>query len=994
MSTYCMKEFGIAMAKDKLLVVACEPLQSITTVDPTMYPHASNALAYLEGGGQVIFHDQDDVVAEIMKFIPRQQYTEQEADSFFQSLKQEQEDKARLAREAEEQAQLAREAEEAAKRARAEEERAKLTVEIERQQQRMLEADEQRRAAKAELERQQRLLSAAGFTAGDDHRRSVRSGLIRSQTTAELADWLRAVKLSQYTHSLDAAGYDLDTIRGLTITEVEQAVEQIIPATCGGDILKFKKAIQALQSNRGRQHLIAPTGGSTVREPSRRGQVIGGDLLSLLETLELAERVAQKRSTTKGVSDAPDSEDANTIELEALSIERREEAMQDWSFVGAPVKFDDMLGRVSAISASKVTVDWVDTDVLRRPIYSGPSSTFEMHKLSRPSLHEELEAEAGNDAIETVADVEKRREVHAKGLSWCFSGAVVKVLESATKESVANEGLNASLLETSGCSDDVGFVLQSPHRRSNTVEVLLLSEFHADESESGCRNTFCNKRQPTQISVETARVTRATPAEQTEALELRHHSLLKYEKSCGRPLGPMTIVAMLLFTASTVWLCVLLATMSPSVPFSRGSAAAALPWIVFGAGVACRPRRLGPMLCHAIFALMISIACTSSDCVVAPSDLHLHGSAPRGLTLHSSDATACPTSDGATCVQSRSFGSANYNNHDNCDIRIHGGDKSGLSLQFVAFNTESGCDMVSIDGRSYSGSLPECTTDITADSEISWHTDSSDTEDGWKMCLVDSDESDRSCASYNDNDDDDDDDGSCDPGAVFSTLGVSLSGFLVLVVVCAYENDEKRANATVLEQPKQISARWKKQEEALVWCAKGAVVGYEEYVGVATGNPHDTGTAKASKFIGAPHVDVWVRWCVTDQTAREGRCSGCRSKSTDTEPLMTHVTQVPVDENGVVIWYCDKCWEKNKYACRSATQNMPVAYLSPGNVDAQQQAESFLNANIELMNETASNTTAGKTEEQKKKDEAFLKGLAITLGVFLFIMLIVAVASD
>ena len=54
-SPYCMKEFGIAQAMDKLLVVACEPIRDITAVDPSKYPHASNALAYLLGGGQVIF---------------------------------------------------------------------------------------------------------------------------------------------------------------------------------------------------------------------------------------------------------------------------------------------------------------------------------------------------------------------------------------------------------------------------------------------------------------------------------------------------------------------------------------------------------------------------------------------------------------------------------------------------------------------------------------------------------------------------------------------------------------------------------------------------------------------------------------------------------------------------------------------------------------------------------------------------------------------------
>ena len=68
-SPYCMKEFGIALASHKLLVVACEPLAEINAVDPSAYPYASNALAYLMGGGQVIFNDTEDVVAEILKFV-------------------------------------------------------------------------------------------------------------------------------------------------------------------------------------------------------------------------------------------------------------------------------------------------------------------------------------------------------------------------------------------------------------------------------------------------------------------------------------------------------------------------------------------------------------------------------------------------------------------------------------------------------------------------------------------------------------------------------------------------------------------------------------------------------------------------------------------------------------------------------------------------------------------------------------------------------------
>lgn len=39
-----------------LQVVACEPIPNIMAVDPSAFPHASNALAYLDGGGQVIFH--------------------------------------------------------------------------------------------------------------------------------------------------------------------------------------------------------------------------------------------------------------------------------------------------------------------------------------------------------------------------------------------------------------------------------------------------------------------------------------------------------------------------------------------------------------------------------------------------------------------------------------------------------------------------------------------------------------------------------------------------------------------------------------------------------------------------------------------------------------------------------------------------------------------------------------------------------------------------
>ena len=40
-SPYCMKEFGIALAKGKLLAIAIDPLSEIVAVDPSKYPYAA-----------------------------------------------------------------------------------------------------------------------------------------------------------------------------------------------------------------------------------------------------------------------------------------------------------------------------------------------------------------------------------------------------------------------------------------------------------------------------------------------------------------------------------------------------------------------------------------------------------------------------------------------------------------------------------------------------------------------------------------------------------------------------------------------------------------------------------------------------------------------------------------------------------------------------------------------------------------------------------------
>ena len=73
-SPYCMKEFGVALTTGNLLVVACEPIEQIMAVKAEVVRgeniHASTALAYLDTGGQVIFHGTEDTAKEILKFLP------------------------------------------------------------------------------------------------------------------------------------------------------------------------------------------------------------------------------------------------------------------------------------------------------------------------------------------------------------------------------------------------------------------------------------------------------------------------------------------------------------------------------------------------------------------------------------------------------------------------------------------------------------------------------------------------------------------------------------------------------------------------------------------------------------------------------------------------------------------------------------------------------------------------------------------------------------
>ena len=71
-SETCMMEFksaNSARKKRKLLAIAIDPVEKLLAVDPSEFPHASPALAFLEGGGQVIMDWKHNTVAEILKLI-------------------------------------------------------------------------------------------------------------------------------------------------------------------------------------------------------------------------------------------------------------------------------------------------------------------------------------------------------------------------------------------------------------------------------------------------------------------------------------------------------------------------------------------------------------------------------------------------------------------------------------------------------------------------------------------------------------------------------------------------------------------------------------------------------------------------------------------------------------------------------------------------------------------------------------------------------------
>lgn len=73
-SEFCMKEMSVALSCRNALIVTLDPLDDIMGVEKELqqYPWASDALAYLRTGGQVIVHlDVQRTVEDVIKFMPR-----------------------------------------------------------------------------------------------------------------------------------------------------------------------------------------------------------------------------------------------------------------------------------------------------------------------------------------------------------------------------------------------------------------------------------------------------------------------------------------------------------------------------------------------------------------------------------------------------------------------------------------------------------------------------------------------------------------------------------------------------------------------------------------------------------------------------------------------------------------------------------------------------------------------------------------------------------
>eukprot|EP00729_Bicosta_minor_P014688 gene14687-33297_t len=132
-------------------------------------------------------------------------------------------------------------------------------------------------------------------------------------------------------------------------------------------------------------------------------------------------------------------------------------------------------------------------------------------------------------------------------------------------------------------------------------------------------------------------------------------------------------------------------------------------------------------------------ACEPCSC----RDGHYDASEPacgtRGLTAKNTFAIAagsgCTLSNSNMCASSKNYPN-NYGNRESCTLTA----TKGSTINVVGFHTESGYDVLTVNGSSYTGSsVPRLhglvLSSNTNFSVITWESDGTVTKSGWKICL-------------------------------------------------------------------------------------------------------------------------------------------------------------------------------------------------------------------------------------------------------------------
>jgi cathepsin B len=83
------------------------------------------------------------------------------------------------------------------------------------------------------------------------------------------------------------------------------------------------------------------------------------------------------------------------------------------------------------------------------------------------------------------------------------------------------------------------------------------------------------------------------------------------------------------------------------------------------------------------------------------------------------------------CVQSPNFGNGNYGSGERCIIKIT---RESSPIVVEQFTTESKFDVLTVNGKSYSGPQAAALDGVVPTGEMRWSTNDAETKAGWKLC--------------------------------------------------------------------------------------------------------------------------------------------------------------------------------------------------------------------------------------------------------------------